>query len=164
MVHNTQNYWAFQLCPSSCIVETRKHVSETGYGPSPAIEVSYFSGTHLSWYLPPPPLTWIRKQLQFPKRSVFQFLQYRTIGKGQKPNNSRFRLGLKNTRRNESLRVTSGSILKFFNHGITCAPRRLVALIIYLPGDYLTMLPVAQTLQRRMVGLLVNTAQERFWQ
>jgi hypothetical protein len=25
-----QNYWIFVLCPSSCILETRKHVSETG--------------------------------------------------------------------------------------------------------------------------------------
>jgi hypothetical protein len=32
MVHNTQNYWVFGLCPSSGILETRKHnISETGY-------------------------------------------------------------------------------------------------------------------------------------
>jgi hypothetical protein len=31
MVYNTQNYWIFGLCPSSGILETRKHnVSETG--------------------------------------------------------------------------------------------------------------------------------------
>jgi hypothetical protein len=30
MVNNTQNYWIFGLCPSSGILETRKHVSETG--------------------------------------------------------------------------------------------------------------------------------------
>jgi hypothetical protein len=31
MVYKTQNYWVFGLCPSSGIVETRKHnVSETG--------------------------------------------------------------------------------------------------------------------------------------
>jgi hypothetical protein len=31
MVYNTQNYWGFGLCPSSGILETRKHnVSETG--------------------------------------------------------------------------------------------------------------------------------------
>jgi hypothetical protein len=31
MVHYTQNYWVFGLCPSSGIVGTRKHdVSETG--------------------------------------------------------------------------------------------------------------------------------------
>jgi hypothetical protein len=31
MVYNTQNYWVFGLCPSSGILETRKHnVSETG--------------------------------------------------------------------------------------------------------------------------------------
>jgi hypothetical protein len=31
MVYNTQNYWFFGLCPSSGILETRKHdVSETG--------------------------------------------------------------------------------------------------------------------------------------
>jgi hypothetical protein len=29
--YNTQIYWVFGLCPSSCILETRKHsVSETG--------------------------------------------------------------------------------------------------------------------------------------
>jgi hypothetical protein len=31
MVYNIQNYWVFGLCPSSSILETRKHnVSETG--------------------------------------------------------------------------------------------------------------------------------------
>jgi hypothetical protein len=31
MVYHTQNYWVFGLCPSSGILETRKHnVSETG--------------------------------------------------------------------------------------------------------------------------------------
>jgi hypothetical protein len=31
MVYNTQNYWVFGLCPSTDILETRKHnVSETG--------------------------------------------------------------------------------------------------------------------------------------
>jgi hypothetical protein len=31
MEYNTQNYWVFGLCPSSGILETRKHnVSETG--------------------------------------------------------------------------------------------------------------------------------------
>jgi hypothetical protein len=31
MVYNTQNYWLFGLCPSSGILESRKHnVSETG--------------------------------------------------------------------------------------------------------------------------------------
>jgi hypothetical protein len=30
-VYNTQNYWVFGLCPSSGILDTRKHnVSETG--------------------------------------------------------------------------------------------------------------------------------------
>jgi hypothetical protein len=30
MVYNTQNYWVFGLCPSSGILETRKHtVSES---------------------------------------------------------------------------------------------------------------------------------------
>jgi hypothetical protein len=32
MVYNSQNYWGFVLCPSSGILETRKHnVSDTGY-------------------------------------------------------------------------------------------------------------------------------------
>jgi hypothetical protein len=30
MVYNTQNYWVFGLFPASSILETRKHVSETG--------------------------------------------------------------------------------------------------------------------------------------
>jgi hypothetical protein len=31
MMYNTQNYWVFGLCPSSGILETRKHsISETG--------------------------------------------------------------------------------------------------------------------------------------
>jgi hypothetical protein len=31
MVYNTQNYWDFGLCPTSGILESRKHnVSETG--------------------------------------------------------------------------------------------------------------------------------------
>jgi hypothetical protein len=31
MVYNTQNYWVLGLCPSSGILQTRKHnVSETG--------------------------------------------------------------------------------------------------------------------------------------
>jgi hypothetical protein len=35
MVFNTQNYWLFGLCPSSGILETRKHnVSESGSVPS----------------------------------------------------------------------------------------------------------------------------------
>jgi hypothetical protein len=25
MVHNSQNYWVFVLCPSSGVLETRKH-------------------------------------------------------------------------------------------------------------------------------------------
>jgi hypothetical protein len=36
MVYNTQNYWVSGLCPSSGILETRKHnVSETGSIPAP---------------------------------------------------------------------------------------------------------------------------------
>jgi hypothetical protein len=35
MVCNIQNYWVFGICPSSGILETRKHsVSETVSGPS----------------------------------------------------------------------------------------------------------------------------------
>jgi hypothetical protein len=31
MVHNTQNYWVFGLCPNSDVVKTRNHdISETG--------------------------------------------------------------------------------------------------------------------------------------
>jgi hypothetical protein len=31
MVHNTQNYWGFNVCPSSGILKTKKHnVAETG--------------------------------------------------------------------------------------------------------------------------------------
>jgi hypothetical protein len=30
MVYNTQNYWVFELYPLSDILETRKHILETG--------------------------------------------------------------------------------------------------------------------------------------
>jgi hypothetical protein len=30
MVYNTQNYWVSGLCPSSGILNARKHISETG--------------------------------------------------------------------------------------------------------------------------------------
>jgi lipocalin len=33
-------------------------------------------------------ITWRRKLIQFPKRRVFCFLEYRTMEKVQKPNNS----------------------------------------------------------------------------
>jgi hypothetical protein len=61
MVYHNQNYWGFGLSPSSGILGNRKHnVSETGG----------------------------RKQIQFPKRRVFCFLDYRTMEKVQKPSNS----------------------------------------------------------------------------
>jgi hypothetical protein len=36
----------------------------------------------------PPPLAWERKRIQSPKRFVFKFLEYRTLGKVQKPSES----------------------------------------------------------------------------
>jgi hypothetical protein len=34
MVYNTKKYWVYGLCPSSRIMNVRKHdVSETGFGP-----------------------------------------------------------------------------------------------------------------------------------
>jgi hypothetical protein len=43
MVYDTQNYWVFGLCPSSIILETKKHnVSETG---SVSVEDTYSVGS-----------------------------------------------------------------------------------------------------------------------
>jgi hypothetical protein len=50
------------------------------------IEISSFWGNQLSRCLRP--LTWGRKQIQFPKRCVFYFLEYRTMDEVQKPSNS----------------------------------------------------------------------------
>jgi hypothetical protein len=36
------------------------------------------------------PLTWGQKQIHFPKRSVFSFLEYRTMDKVQKLSNSEY--------------------------------------------------------------------------
>jgi hypothetical protein len=62
MVYHNQNYWAFGLSPLSSIPGNRKHnVSEMIRG---------------------------RKQIQFPKRHVFCFLEYWMIEKVQIPSNS----------------------------------------------------------------------------
>jgi hypothetical protein len=67
-----QNYWVFGLRPSSGILETRKHnVSETG-----SVSVLRLGEG--------------RKHIRFPKRCVFKFLKYRTMGKVQKPSNSEY--------------------------------------------------------------------------
>jgi hypothetical protein len=49
MVYNTQNYWVFELCPSSGILETIKHnVLETG-----SVSVLRLGGgTHLLSWVP----------------------------------------------------------------------------------------------------------------
>jgi hypothetical protein len=52
----------------------------------PVIEITYIKGAQLIRFLPP--LTWGRKQIQLQKRRVFCFLEYRTMEKVQKPNNS----------------------------------------------------------------------------
>jgi hypothetical protein len=44
MVYNTQNYWVLRLCPSSGILETRKHnVAETG-----RVSILRWGGRHIS--------------------------------------------------------------------------------------------------------------------
>jgi hypothetical protein len=47
MVHNTQNYWLFGLCPSSGILKTREHiVSEIG-----SVSVLRKGGRHLLYWV-----------------------------------------------------------------------------------------------------------------
>jgi hypothetical protein len=68
MVYNTQNYWVFELFPSSGILENRKHdVSETG-----SVSV----------------LRWRGEKTPTQKRRVFCSLEYRTMEKVPKPSNS----------------------------------------------------------------------------
>jgi hypothetical protein len=92
MVYNTQNYWAFGLCPPSSITETRKHnVSETS-----SVSFLRWGGWQDTYSVEfPPPFSWGRKQIQFPKRCVFYFLEYRTMDKVQKPSNSEHKLSSK---------------------------------------------------------------------
>jgi hypothetical protein len=59
VVYNTQNHWAWGLCPSS------------------SDWVSSFWETQQSRCLPP--LTWGRVQINFPKRSAFWYLEFRTM-------------------------------------------------------------------------------------
>jgi hypothetical protein len=65
----------------------RPHVKgEDTYSVGPrVIEVSSLEDTQLSRCLPPTPED---GNIQFPKRYVFYFLEYRTVGEVQKPNNS----------------------------------------------------------------------------
>jgi hypothetical protein len=119
MVHNTQNCWTFGLCPSFSILELgntafrkldlfpsscewggtyvvgcpKKSYPQSLYNPCqihyssdcPVIEVSS-SPTLLT----PHPVTRGRKKIQFQKICVIQFLEYRTMNKVQKPNNSEY--------------------------------------------------------------------------
>jgi hypothetical protein len=86
MVYNTQNYLVFGLCPSSGILENRKHdVSETG-----CVSVLRWRGktpTQLGPLKKPISIN-ERKEIQFPKRRVFYLLNYRTMEEVQKPSNS----------------------------------------------------------------------------
>jgi hypothetical protein len=76
---DTQNYWVFGLCPSSGIIETRKHsVSETGsvsvlrWGEKTSTLLGPFEIANLNRaVIEVSPLTWGRKLIQFPKRCVF---------------------------------------------------------------------------------------------
>jgi hypothetical protein len=87
MVYTARNYWVFGLCPSSGILETRKHdVSEAGYvsflrcgrktptqlGPLDRANLSHWLAlpTGSKWVRVFPPL-WGRKQIQLSKRLVF---------------------------------------------------------------------------------------------
>jgi hypothetical protein len=56
------------------------------FRPGPVIEVCPFYGTQQSRCLPP--FTWGRKQIHFPKRCVFFYLEFRTMDKVQKPSYS----------------------------------------------------------------------------
>jgi hypothetical protein len=69
MVYTTQNYWVFRLCPSSCILETTKHVSEIG-----SVSVLRWRGRHyfveskgrtMRWCWVSPMLTWINPPSTF---------------------------------------------------------------------------------------------------
>jgi hypothetical protein len=74
MIHNIQNYWVSGLCPSSGILNTKNHnVSGTG-------SVSVIRCFPL--------FTWERKLIQFPKRWVFFYLEFRTMDKVKKASNS----------------------------------------------------------------------------
>jgi hypothetical protein len=106
MVYNTQNYWVSGLCPSSRILNTRKHnVSETGSvsvlrwrGDTPTLlrPLEKTNHNHLALYLPkepnrvgvsspPPLLTWRRKQTMFPKLCVFLHLEFGTLDESRSP-------------------------------------------------------------------------------
>jgi hypothetical protein len=62
-MYNTQDYWGFGLCPSSGILEARKHnVSET------ALRLALSKGPNRVGVFPP---HLGRKQIQFPKHCVF---------------------------------------------------------------------------------------------
>jgi hypothetical protein len=76
------------LFPSSGILESRKHaVSETG-----SLSVLKRGGRHLLSWVPEkeltsitgPDLAWGLKEIKFPKRHVFCFLEYRTMEKVKK--------------------------------------------------------------------------------
>jgi hypothetical protein len=79
MVYNTQNYWVFGLCPSSGIL------NNTTFR-----KLDLFPSAGEGWKTPTQldPLEREWKRIQFPKRCVFYFLEYRMMDKVQKPSNS----------------------------------------------------------------------------
>jgi hypothetical protein len=90
MVYSTQIYWVSGLFPSSGILENRKHkVPETWsvsvlrwggktftqLGPLERLRLAFSKGPN---WVGISPLSWGRKQIQFPKRRVF-YLEHRTM-------------------------------------------------------------------------------------
>jgi hypothetical protein len=104
MISPWQNHWVSELRRSSVILNTRKHnVSEAGSVSGlrwvegdtnslgflrPVIEVSTFHG--IQWSRCFPPFAWGQEQIQFPKRCASYYLEFRTMDKVQKPNDSEY--------------------------------------------------------------------------
>jgi hypothetical protein len=65
MVYNTQNYWVFGLCPSSCILETRKYSLALCKGPN-----------RVGVFPPPPP-----SSPEDGNRSIFRCVFYVVVSR-----------------------------------------------------------------------------------
>jgi hypothetical protein len=104
-VHFGQSYWVSGLCPSSGILNTGNttflkldQFPSSDEGRKIPTLLGPLETTNLKWLrlaLSKGPkrvgvsfLTWGRKQVQFPKHSVYQYLESRTMDKVQKPSNS----------------------------------------------------------------------------
>jgi hypothetical protein len=90
MVYNTQNCWVLGLCPSSSILETRKHkVLEiavmTLTGVVQWLRLALSKGPNWAGIFLPHLRT---EQIPFPTHCIFWFLEYQMLDKAQKPSNS----------------------------------------------------------------------------